>query len=383
VEQSDCGNERVRLRFAVSDTGIGIRAENQVSIFESFTQEDASDARRFGGTGLGLAISKQLIQLMRGEIGVESEFGVGSTFWFEIEIPAHPSLKNCNECAGMQDGAVLIIDPETVSAGVLRFELEAFGMTATVASSAAAALSQMAATGTRSTTFDLIVIDGLPREQSTSLLQQLRSLAGESIPFVAHDVLAPDREATARGMLPGGAVLLKPMRRSRLRAAVRDLLTRSTSGAGLATSPDQHDRQAVVAGSVKSVLLVEDNAVNQQVACAMLEYMGCETATAVDGREAVELWQSGHFDTVLMDCQMPVLDGYAATGEIRRLERAQSRPRSRIVALTANAMPHDRARCLAAGMDDYLAKPFSFEQLREVMQGSDATVAAPLLRVVR
>jgi signal transduction histidine kinase/CheY-like chemotaxis protein len=377
VRQSDCSAEQVRLRFEVSDTGIGIRPENQAAIFESFTQEDVSNTRRFGGTGLGLAISKQLLQLMQGEIGVQSEFGVGSTFWFELAIPALPAL----ECAGLQGRTALLVDTDSVSAEILRLELEACGMTVTVAGSAAAALSLVTATGTRAATFDLFLLDGNPRQRSTSLLQQLRTATGSATPFIALDVLAPENEPASSGLVPGGVVLLKPMRRSRLRAAAYELLARPAAGARDALSPVQHEHEAIVAGSASSVLLVEDNPVNQQVACAMLKHMGCEITTAGNGREAVERWQSGHFDMVLMDCQMPVLDGYAATGEIRRLERAQSRPHSRIVALTANAMPNDRAKCLAAGMDDYLAKPFSLAQLREAVHGSAATRAPRALRV--
>jgi signal transduction histidine kinase/CheY-like chemotaxis protein/HPt (histidine-containing phosphotransfer) domain-containing protein len=354
---SDGGTHRIRIE--VQDSGIGIAPERQAKIFDSFTQADTSTTREFGGTGLGLAISKRLVELMGGAMGVQSEPGRGSTFWLEIPLErgaaATPSTPS-----GIRGLRVLVVDDNATSRSLLRARLEAWGARCRVAGSAWEALATL---GQASSSFDAVLIDQvMPDMDGPSLARAIAAEPGLENLHVVLMSFVPLPE----GREPAGvrSQLRKPVRAGEL----AECLCPAQSDAAEESARRGSDEDDATRGRALDarVLLVEDNPVNQRVAVAMLEGMGCHVDAAPNGREALSLRERNSYDLILMDCQMPVLDGYQTTVELRRLE-AESGTESRIpiIALTANAVEGDRERCLAAGMSDYLSKPFKREQLRD------------------
>jgi len=362
----------VRMRFAVSDTGIGIPREHQARIFDSFTQADGSTTRQFGGTGLGLAICRQLVQLMGGEIGVTSEAGQGASFWFEIPLRkaaraevADVALDTC----ALNGMGVVVVGAADTARGVLCAQLRAWGVKVITAEDGAGALAALRAQAAAGAAAAAVIF---PRELADMPASYFTTrVRGEStlghVRLVMLTTVA-NLESTGELLAVGvSAYVTKPVRQRDLHAA----LLVGAPKAGRATAPVARDGQSRFSARV---LLVEDNAVNQELARSQLEAMGCSVRVAVNGREAVEAVTASPldalrepYDLILMDCQMPVMDGYAATAELRRWEHHQGEARMPIVALTANALEGDRERCLAQGMDDYLAKPFSREELERML----------------
>ena len=338
-----------RLRLAVRDTGIGLDVEQSTRLFQAFTQADGSTTRIYGGTGLGLAISNELARLMGGSIVIDSTPGEGASFSCELEFPVAAQ----DAPAPPLEGQVLVVDPFAATRESLAELLLAMGVQVQAAAQMPAAL---------------------PAE--TTLLLSSRALitASNTAAFRAalefhRVVLVLPCDAEFSTYAQTTPHLFEPIRRACLRATLQALWHPTSTALPAAT-------QDTLAGPVaRHVLLVEDNPVNLEVAAAMLEQAGCEVDIARDGREAIERWMRGHHELVLMDCQMPVLDGLAATRGIRAAEAASGRDRCRIVALTANAFPDDRARCLEAGMDDFLSKPFTFAQLEQIVRQPSATTA--------
>ena len=367
-ELGDYDATRGLLRFEVKDTGIGIRPENIGMIFEFFSQEDGSTTRRFGGTGLGLAISKQLVELMGGEIGVSSAPGEGSTFWFTV-----PLLKERPSSAALWPEAligrrIMVVDDNATNREILSEHLKSWHVDATEATTGPQALRQLQAAATAGDPYDLVILDyQMPGMSGMDVARALRTtpaLRDLSIVLLSSmSRVSDDADCRAQHV---AACLTKPVRRTHLREALTRLLSPSES-------ETQITRRLVVQPAVPAarlglkVLLVEDNAVNREVARGMLALLGCEVTVAGDGVEGASTFQAGQYDVVLMDCHMPQLDGYGATGRIRAHEQASGRARTPVVALTANALEGDREKCLAAGMDDYLAKPFTSDQLRRVL----------------
>ncbi len=360
VTRSGTGNGEGGLRFEVADSGIGVDPSATGRLFESFSQADGSTTRRYGGTGLGLAISRRLVELMGGEIGFRPRPGGGSVFWVAVPLPAvAPDL----DLDPVFDGArILVACGQTRLLAALRRTLVAWGAEVVQANGCDAVLDASRAGEAEGKPWHAVIIDGTMGDTPAFAghLQRLRE--GADIRVVALTTVLP-----RRGAIPGvDACIAKPVRACSLR---------STLGAqlALATDPGESPAAAEAPAPVPQtvtprplVLVAEDNAVNLKVVVRMLAKLGYDFETAANGHEAVARWHDGQFAAILMDCQMPEMDGYSAAAEIRRREAA-SGGRIPIIAVTAHALEGDRERALDAGMDDYLAKPFTPPALAEVL----------------
>jgi two-component system, sensor histidine kinase and response regulator len=360
------------LRFEVTDTGIGISEEAQAHVFNAFSQADSFTTRKYGGTGLGLAICRQLATLMGGEIGVDSEVNRGSTFWLEVRLESAGEatatltrLPRMN-LAGLR---ALIVDDNASNREILQQHLQSWGVEAACADSGAAALAALnAEAGAR---FDLALLDDqMPGTDGVQLAKLIRGLprwSGLRLVLLS----TRDEHADSAGAQLFAATLTKPLRRAQLFGCITRVMTMQP---GTVSDPALPDPAAAAAAAAAQravgprILLVEDNPVNREVAVGMLESLGCATEAAENGWLAIEAMNVTGYDAVLMDCQMPVMDGLTATGEIRRREQSSGAARVPIIALTANAMDGDRERCLAAGMDDFLSKPFTQAQLATLLR---------------
>ena len=324
--------DAVQLRFDVIDTGIGIPQAGQARLFESFTQLDASTTRRFGGTGLGLAISRRLVELMGGRIGVASQPGEGSRFWFTLRLLIHPVDSELPPARPLTGRRAHVVEPHPVARRLIEDVLRDLG---------ASVVARDVPAAVPADDWDVVVVDA-----------------------AAASGVRPGRLATAivgvrpsSGVaLPGATYLPRPVREGTLR---RTLLAHLTT-------PDIAPAAAIagLASPRWRVLLAEDNPVNQRVAQRLLQKLGCEVVVVPNGEEAVAA-ASSTWDAILMDCQMPIMDGFEATTAIRALEGDTRRVP--IIALTAEALAGDRERCLRAGMDDYLSKPVRAEQLQAAL----------------
>jgi PAS domain S-box-containing protein len=355
------------LRFEVSDTGVGIPPQARKKIFESFIQADGSTTRQYGGTGLGLAISRQLVSAMGGEIGVESEEGKGSTFWFTVrferpadKLPVLPVPRLDLKCI-----RILIVDDNATNRSVLSRQITHWGIRNEAVESGNEALSALRNAKGEGNPFDLAILDmQMPVMDGLQLAQAIAddpAVRGIHLIMLSSMGLRGDaREARQAGIQ---GYLSKPVLPSVLYdciATVMSLATDEPAAARLVTRYNLPEARTRFNGRI---LVAEDNPVNQEVTVSMLRLLGCTVDVAGDGRKAVEAVGRGGYDLVLMDCQMPEMDGYEATRVIRAAEKS----RIPIVALTANAMEGDRNMCLEAGMDDHLAKPFLISQLGEIL----------------
>ncbi len=367
---SDLGNESV-LRFQVRDTGIGIPLAGKRNIFSAFTQAEDSTTRCFGGTGLGLAISAQLIELMGGSIGVESAVGGGSNFWFTVRVRHQPTASESTnfENPVLERVHVLIADGNAVSARIMSDHFQTWKMRGEVAANSALAMVALNDAIAAGDPFEIAVIDlqvpdcgGLALARA---IQQSPQLAGVRVVGI-HEL--GDRSAAGRVKAAGiRALIARPLRQSRLYNTLVTLMTSSPQD-GLANVRSlrrpARTLQSVIAAEIRArtrILLVEDNLVNQQVAIRMIERIGYRADFVENGGGALERLSHTDYDLILMDCQMPGMDGYAATHEIRRREGATRH--TPIIGITAHALAGDRDDCLRAGMDDYLSKPVMPEDL--------------------
>jgi len=370
------GGGRLRVRIEVADTGIGIAPENQRRIFDEFAQEDASTTRRFGGTGLGLAISRQIVELMGGQLTVTSVPGVGSTFSFEVTLPLAPATAQAAAPPPRLDGMRVLIADDNAAARVLMANaLRAWGARTTQVSSLGAALMEL-----RGAAYEAVLIDDpLPDGAGQRLLEQLqarRVVRPRVVRMVSFTSLTPVAASANRWF---DAELTKPLRLAQLHAALTGCRTAGDDTVRVA-------RLQALRPLSGRVLVVEDQALNREVAQGMLAAIGVDSDTATDGREALEKLARERFDAVLMDCEMPVMDGCAATRALR--EREAGVPRLPVIALTADGTQAGRTACLAAGMDDYLAKPVTREALHAALarwlSAADVpaeVVAAPFARM--
>ena len=358
---------RANLEIVVEDTGIGIAPERLAAIFDPFTQADGSTSRRFGGTGLGLTISARLVELMGGRISVDSQEGRGSTF--RIVLPLDVATEASGETADLEGLSVLVVDDSPSTLAALEALARRLGATVAVAASATEAIQRLESTPVDGA-FDVVLIDfQMPLRSGLDVLNDAQRRGLRVPPAVLLLASAELALVTAhpRAAL-AAAHLHKPVRRQELVQVVRSVVSATPPKADV-----RHDGHlagepspASKAGRLR-VLLVEDNVVNQMVAQSLLERRGFEVVVAGNGREGVEAFQRGAFDLVLMDIQMPEMDGFEALAAIRALEERTGR-HTPVVALTAHAMKEDRDRCLAAGMDDYLSKPIEASRLYDIIR---------------
>ena len=359
----------IRLRFEVRDTGIGMNPEQQRRLFQPFMQADTSTSRRYGGTGLGLAISRHLVHLMGGELAVESTAGRGSRFFFELAFglqsgaAAAPSGPTDEALRGMR---TLVVDDNATARELLAAMSEALGLQVDTAAGGEAALARVGQADADDAPYQLLLLDWkMPGMDGVACVQALaeRSTLRHPAPVVLM-ATAFGREAVRQRLaelqLQVGALLTKPATPSTLLDAFSTALGRAplapTRGARRAEAHLDHRR--ALAGA--HILLVEDNAFNREVAVDLLSRVGVITTMACDGQEALDMLSRQRFDGVLMDCQMPVLDGYAATRAMRQRPELQDVP---VIAMTANAMVGDREAVLAAGMNDHIAKPIVVDEM--------------------
>ncbi len=354
------------LHFSVQDTGMGIPREEQSHIFEPFTQVDGSTARRFGGTGLGLAISRQLVEMMQGRIWVESEPGHGSTFHFTARFGASHAAPgreplDKGRLNGMQ---VLVVDDNFTNRRHLNRLLTRWGMKPTLAASASEAFTALSGALEARQPFPLALVDvNMPEVDGFQIAEQIRKTPGISRTVVLMLTSSGKRGDGARCREMGlDGYLTKPVYEDELLDAILHAGGTIEPGAG----PELVTRHSLREGKTLRILLAEDNAVNQAVASRLLQKQGHDVVTAVNGREALERLETEAFDLVLMDVQMPEIDGFQATAAIRSKEEA-SGGHLPIVAMTAHAMQGDRERCLAAGMDAYVSKPINARTLFAVV----------------
>ncbi len=364
-------DEEALVHFAVCDTGIGISPEAQPHIFVSFAQADGSMSRKYGGTGLGLAIAQQLVELMGGRIGVDSALDEGSTFWFTARLARDPaSLANVPAPARDLPGyAALVVDDNATNRELLHDRLMAWGMRVESVDNGPQALDLLRAAVTRGAPFDLALVDQkMPGMDGVELAHAMKAEpAIANVRLIMLTAVGGDEDMRPEPLAGIVGTLSKPLRQDRLYQCLTTAL--HTSDETQHTEP----RMPLHGGGEPApfsgrILLAEDNPVNQEVALGMLESLGCQVDVAVNGREAVEVLERTSFALVFMDCQMPDMDGFEATREIRQREIADTRQPIPIIALTANAMQGDRERCLDAGMSDYLSKPFVVDQLHAILQ---------------
>ena len=353
------------LCVRVRDTGIGLSAAARSRLFNAFAQADGSTTRRYGGTGLGLAICRSLVELMGGQIGVDSDEGVGSTFWFHLPMVAATSLPATAHPGVLQGRHVIVVDDNATNREILEHHMLVAGMRCASAGDGIAGLARMRQAVAEGDPFDFAIIDmKMPLMDGIALASAMRDdpqLCTLRTVMVT-SLHAPDELARARGVGIGG-YLAKPVRRQEL---FRALAQAASDDDGAAAAPAR--ARPVLPTLRARVLLAEDNGVNQVVARNMLKAIGCEFEIVANGALAYEAVQRGGFDLVLMDCQMPVMDGYAASRAIRAWEDTLSEPsRIPIIALTANALVGDAELCLASGMDAHLGKPYTRKLLTAAM----------------
>jgi CheY-like chemotaxis protein len=377
VREESIRDRRVVLRFVVADTGIGIPREKHDTIFEAFSQADGSTTRRFGGTGLGLAISSTLVRMMGGHIGVHSTPDAGSTFEFNLGFNLTSDQAIPSQSTRLQNVRALIVDDNTVNRSIFESQLLRWGMQPVAVSGGTEAVEALTTAHRQGTPFRLMLLDaqmpGVDGFDVASAVARRPELAGITIMMLTSGGRYGD---SARCKELGiSSYLSKPVKQSDLFDAICCALDGTTDA-----PPKRVIAPIASAEQIRrmKVLLAEDNVVNQRVAVGLLQRRGHEVTVVSTGVEALDRLKSGTFDVVLMDVQMPAMGGFEATATIRRAEQ-QSGEHLRIVAMTAHAMTGDRERCLAAGMDGYLAKPIDpavlFAAVEKAAEGDISSAA--------
>ncbi|HEV8201184.1 MAG TPA: response regulator [Candidatus Polarisedimenticolia bacterium] len=364
--------ETLVVRFEVTDTGIGIDPESRQRLFHPFTQADGSTARRFGGTGLGLAISRQLAEMMHGRMGVESQPGQGSTFWFTARFarPLEPPESRPRPRQSLQGLHLLVVDDNATNRTILAELARSWKMQAVEAPNGAEGLQRLETAAAGGVPFDLGIFDmQMPGMDGLELARRVRR-----DPRFAHTRLVMLTSIGMRGAAEESrragfaAFLTKPTGASQLFECLATVMAGSPHPAGVSPPSlvTRHSLNEARARSRLRILVVDDNDTNRMVAVQMLRRLGWRSEVAANGAEAVEAVKNIRFDAILMDCQMPEMDGYAATRSIRKIE-ALAGGHVPIIAMTANALRGDREKCLEAGMDDYLPKPVKIDDLGKAL----------------
>jgi signal transduction histidine kinase/DNA-binding response OmpR family regulator len=374
------------IRFEIQDSGIGIEPAVMDRLFQPFSQADGSFTRKYGGTGLGLAISRQLVQLMGGQIGVDSQIGHGSTFWFSLRFQRSERAPATapGARAGIEGLRVLCVDDHPTNRVVIERQLLGFGIQAVTAADGATALALLKAAGAEGRPFALLISDMfMPGLDGVALARAVRcepSLTGLRILLLGSGSYSECAAFAAEADI--ATFLLKPVRQSRLFQAILDAVQpaaertapapAASRPAAAVVAPDSHPQQA---STGRRFLVVDDNEINLRVAVRSLECLGIRCDTAVNGQEAVEKVAAHRYDAVLMDCHMPVMDGFEASRQIRRL--TEGRYRLPILGNTANVMPEIPGRCVEAGMDLCLIKPLRIDVVRQALARVGVTVSNP------
>ncbi|PZP32502.1 MAG: hybrid sensor histidine kinase/response regulator [Roseateles depolymerans] len=371
----EAGASDVQLRIEVVDTGIGMTAEQSRGLFRSFQQADSSVTRRFGGTGLGLAISRALAELMQGEVGVDSTPGVGSSFWCTVRLGRGRPKPDYRASAEAQTRRVLVVDDHEGTRHALAQVLQGMGFAVDLAAGGGEALQCIPRAAAAGSPYDAVLLDWrMPDVDGIEVRRRLLGQAAGRVPpcvlFTGYGREQVIREAELAGF---SGVLIKPVSASLLFSTLTSLL------GGQARPVEAAAPESSLPLRGLRVLLAEDNELNQQVATELLQSVGVAVHLANNGQEALQALEAGGHDLVLMDMQMPVMDGLSAARAWRQRELELGRPRLPILALTANAMTRDRQACLDAGMDDHLAKPLDPARLFESLQRWRSVVAASVV----
>ncbi len=371
VDVEEEQKQRVRLRFVVSDTGIGIPQDKMDRLFKSFSQVDNSTTRKYGGSGLGLTICKRLSRLMGGETGVKSREGFGSDFWFTSEFEKQAvQAKPLRLSTDIQGKYILIVDDNRTNRFVLQEQLKLWGCRYAEAEGGSGALKLLLAAAREKKPFDIAIVDmQMPGMSGRRLGEKIKS-----DPQISKTILVMMTSMGERGdvreleRIGFAAYLIKPVKMAPLRACLKRVSVRSDSAEKMGSheivtrhSLSEDERQRV------RILLAEDNEINQKVALKILSKMGYRADLVKNGREAVAALKKTDYDLVLMDCQMPELDGYGATRQIRDIKTGVKNPNVPVIALTAHAMKGDKEKCLEAGMNDYLSKPVKPKELSQML----------------
>ncbi len=358
----------VELRFSVKDTGIGIAADKQQTIFEAFAQEDASTTRRFGGTGLGLAICCKLVDIMGGRIWLESEIGKGTTFYFTVKFGIGKKQPHRAATLGtlLKECPTVIVDDNETNCRILKEVLKSWDMSPAAVGNGPSALIEMKRAVAEGHPYRLVLLDCMmPEMDGFTLAQRIRQNADfENPAMIMISSAAQAGDASRCREIGIARYMTKPIVQSELLEAVAEVLEPAESVVGVPRRPTEPEPASH--GPALRILLAEDGLVNQRVAVGLLERRGHHVVVATNGEEAVKALEEDRFDLVLMDVQMPVMDGLEATQIVRQRER-QSGVHLPVIAMTASAMKGDREKCLEAGMDDYLSKPIDPEHLSDML----------------
>ena len=374
--------------FTVTDTGIGIAPDALPYLFQAFSQADGSTTRKYGGTGLGLAISKQLVEMMGGQIGVESTLAKGSTFWFTANFEKQKKPLQAPQSEGVLDGVrILVVDDNETNRNILLHQTAALAMRPVGAPNAAVAL-ELLRREAPTDPFAVAILDmQMPETDGLRLARSIRAdpLIAETR-LVLMTSLGPRSDTALLRAAGVGAFLVKPVKQSQLIDCLVSALTATAPSETRfwqqrrESAPTPDDRPSSSPLPPLHILVAEDNAINQKVAIGLLEKLGCSALAVANGREVLQALELVSYDIIFMDCQLPELDGYKTTMEIRQREAGQSnesRRRAYIIAMTSYAVEGAREKCLAAGMDDYISKPVQLNALENVLLRAIGHIARP------
>ena len=371
VSSEPRGADQACLRFEVEDTGIGIDTNTGRNVFEAFTQADGSSTRRHEGTGLGLSISRQLVEIMGGNIDFSSKLGIGSRFWFELVVRtcSQPAVEKPLSRPELQGRRALVIDDNRTNRRILELQTRGWGLTPVLTSSGPEGLAELKRAANEQNPFDVVLLDfGMPDMDGLEVARTIRSNPDISeVKIVLLSSMAEHLYLKQVAEVGIDAQIPKPVRETKLLRCLSEVLSAASGRQQKGNSAGPTSQLETQFQNRVRVLLAEDNAINRRVAVQMLKRLGCMVDIAEDGQVALEALDKKHYDLVLMDCQMPRLDGFEATRIIREREK-QGAQRHQIVALTAHAMPGDQQRCLDAGMDGYLTKPVKLRALADAIQ---------------